>query len=58
MAVTPSGQGDLVLDEAGGIFAFGDAVFFGSIPQLRAAGVAVGPAEGVDLAITRAAGSI
>ncbi|HLF39996.1 MAG TPA: hypothetical protein VI854_00845, partial [Acidimicrobiia bacterium] len=47
-----TGNGYLILDGAGGIFTFGDARFFGSIPGLRNAGTVVGPAAGVDMAGT------
>jgi len=32
---TPSGQGYWVLGEDGGVFSFGDAHFFGSVPGLK-----------------------
>jgi len=39
-----NGNGYVMVDEFGGLFSFGSARFFGSIPALRAAGVAVGSA--------------
>ncbi|HVM40621.1 MAG TPA: L,D-transpeptidase, partial [Acidimicrobiia bacterium] len=46
------GKGYWVADVTGGVFAFGEAKFLGSIPGLRAAGHAVGPARIVAMAAT------
>ncbi len=50
--VIPRADGYLVLDQVGGIFTFGEAEFFGSLPGLRRDGVPVGDADGIDIAVT------
>lgn len=47
--MTPSNEGYLLLDSAGGIFTFGDANFFGSLPGLRASGAPIGSAPSIRL---------
>lgn len=53
---TPTGRGYVALDAVGGIFTFGDAEFLGSVPGLRNAGVAIGPAPAIDVAIAPSGG--
>lgn len=48
----PDGDGYRVGDSGGGVFTFGDAPFFGSIPGLRVAGQRIPPVRMVDLVAT------
>ncbi len=52
LASDQSTAGLWLLDETGGVFSVGTAGFHGSVPALRAEGIAVGGARSVDIAST------